>query len=104
DAIPASGGLITLRTGTVPDASGAPCVFIDISDTGVGIPAEAIAKIFEPFYTTKTRGTGLGLPSPRNSRWRMEARSLYRVSQARAPSSASPSLPIRRPDLCHRLS
>jgi len=61
DAIPASGGLISLRTGTVPDASGAPCVFIDISDTGMGIPAAEIAKVFEPFYTTKTRGTGLGL-------------------------------------------
>src|SRR5262249_9541124 len=60
-AIPASGGLMVLRTGTVPAASGAPCVFIDISDTGVGIPAEAIGKIFEPFYTTKARGTGLGL-------------------------------------------
>ena len=61
DAIPASGGLLTVRTGTVPDASGTPCVFIDISDTGVGISAAALAKVFEPFYTTKARGTGLGL-------------------------------------------
>jgi two-component system, NtrC family, sensor kinase len=36
---------------------------IDISDTGNGIPAEAMPQIFEPFFTTKTdgRGTGLGL-------------------------------------------
>jgi two-component system, NtrC family, sensor kinase len=36
---------------------------IDVSDTGGGIPAEAMPQIFEPFFTTKTdgRGTGLGL-------------------------------------------
>jgi len=34
---------------------------VKISDTGKGIPAEAIDKVFEPFYTTKDKGTGLGL-------------------------------------------
>ena len=35
---------------------------VDISDTGVGIPPEALAHVFEPFFTTKgVRGTGLGL-------------------------------------------
>lgn len=34
---------------------------IAISDTGVGIPADAIEKIFDPFFTTKDSGTGLGL-------------------------------------------
>ncbi len=38
-------------------------VVLDVADTGVGIPREEQAKIFEPFYTTKQpgRGTGLGL-------------------------------------------
>ena len=34
---------------------------IAVRDTGVGIPQEEIDKIFKPFYTTKTRGAGLGL-------------------------------------------
>jgi signal transduction histidine kinase len=38
-------------------------VHVSIVDTGMGIPAERLARIFEPFYTTKSpgRGTGLGL-------------------------------------------
>ena len=34
---------------------------IAIADTGVGIPIEQLTRIFEPFYTTKEDGTGLGL-------------------------------------------
>lgn len=36
-------------------------VEIHISDTGPGIPSDQLQKIFEPFYTTKASGTGLGL-------------------------------------------
>jgi signal transduction histidine kinase len=36
-------------------------VHIDIKDTGKGIPANKIKTIFEPGYTTKQRGWGLGL-------------------------------------------
>ncbi len=36
-------------------------VFIGIKDTGCGIPPHVLERIFEPFYTTKTKGTGLGM-------------------------------------------
>jgi two-component system, sporulation sensor kinase E len=49
-------GIITLATGTGPDA-----VMISVADNGVGIPQETLSRIFEPFYTTKQKGSGLGL-------------------------------------------
>jgi two-component system NtrC family sensor kinase len=38
-------------------------VVADVSDTGTGIPAELLARIYDPFFTTKAigQGTGLGL-------------------------------------------
>src|SRR5216117_2930796 len=50
------GGVLTLQTG-----SGAEGVWVSIADTGCGIPPEQLNRIFEPFYTTKKRGSGLGL-------------------------------------------
>ena len=37
-------------------------VVVRISDTGVGMDAEALARAFEPYFSTKATGTGLGLP------------------------------------------
>lgn len=58
DAMP-GGGEIRLETGQIPDRPG--WLRLVIADTGSGIPAEALPKIFDPFYTTKPGGTGLGL-------------------------------------------
>ncbi len=50
------GGQLTIITGTTSDE-----VWVSIADTGGGIPHEQINRIFEPFYTTKKKGSGLGL-------------------------------------------
>jgi PAS domain S-box-containing protein len=55
----AGGGEIHVETGRTPDRPG--WVRLTVSDTGPGIPADAISKIFDPFFTTKRSGTGLGL-------------------------------------------
>ena len=55
------GGLLTLTTDGVKRGED-DFVRVTIRDTGKGIDAEILAKIFVPFFTTKTQGTGLGLP------------------------------------------
>jgi PAS domain S-box-containing protein len=52
-------GEIRIETRSVDTPPGG--VQLVVSDTGRGIPPEAISRIFDPFYTTKTDGTGLGL-------------------------------------------
>jgi signal transduction histidine kinase len=48
---------------TITEDSKESLATITISDTGVGIPQELVEKIFEPLFTTKQVGTGLGLSS-----------------------------------------
>jgi signal transduction histidine kinase len=55
------GGLLTLATDRVQRGED-DFVQVTIRDTGKGIAAEVLEKIFVPFFTTKTQGTGLGLP------------------------------------------
>jgi two-component system cell cycle sensor histidine kinase/response regulator CckA len=72
DAMP-NGGRLQLRTSNVTageserfHAKGMPAadyVLVEVTDTGTGIPAKIVDKIFEPFFSTKEvgKGTGLGL-------------------------------------------
>jgi signal transduction histidine kinase len=55
EAMP-DGGTLTIRTWSTSDA-----VVASVSDTGVGIPPENLEKIFQPLFSTKTKGIGLGL-------------------------------------------
>jgi two-component system, cell cycle sensor histidine kinase and response regulator CckA len=72
DAMP-EGGKLVLETGTFtvsdvaakrrPDMTPGDYVMLSVTDSGLGMDEETVARIFEPFYTTKARdvGTGLGL-------------------------------------------
>ncbi|MDR2618052.1 MAG: PAS domain S-box protein [Treponema sp.] len=50
------GGRLTIKTEALDTE-----IRITVADTGIGIPGENLEKIFEPYYTTKDTGSGLGL-------------------------------------------
>ena len=79
DALGEEGGTITLRTGVVhsrelkddrfgqrrPDEGSTPAhgkyVYLEVADTGVGMIQDTLNRIFDPFFSTKFTGRGLGL-------------------------------------------
>jgi signal transduction histidine kinase len=56
EAMP-GGGSIRLEVGKAAEGQ----VRLVLADSGLGIPPENLANIFEPFFSTKAKGTGLGL-------------------------------------------
>lgn len=61
----ARGEVILRARGEVSVPGGSAGVRIEVNDTGPGIAADAVEKIFRPYFTTKAGGTGLGLPTSR---------------------------------------
>ncbi|MFH1429688.1 MAG: ATP-binding protein, partial [Candidatus Margulisiibacteriota bacterium] len=69
NAMEEKGGSIKVRTGIMYDEElNTNKLYIDIEDTGPGIPQDILDKIFDPFFTTRRNegGTGLGLPIVKN--------------------------------------
>jgi PAS domain S-box-containing protein len=62
EAMKDAGGDLKIRS--MLDAEG--CLVVSVSDTGVGLPAEGVEQIFDPFHTTKPLGTGMGLTITRS--------------------------------------
>jgi signal transduction histidine kinase len=60
-AMPGRGSL------TIDASAESRTVTLRIRDTGVGMDEEALARVFEPYFSTKTTGTGLGLPIARRN-------------------------------------
>jgi len=57
-------GELTLTIGSQLTADGK--VAVSVGDTGVGLPAENLERIFDPFFSTKPQGTGMGLALTRS--------------------------------------
>ncbi len=51
-----AGGVLTMSSGRKGEG-----IFVQVADTGAGIPADILPRIFQPFFSTKQRGSGLGL-------------------------------------------
>jgi PAS domain S-box-containing protein len=62
EALPPEGGLVSVRV-THAESPGdeRPYLALEVSDSGCGVDAAALAQIFDPFFTTKGAGRGLGL-------------------------------------------
>ena len=62
EAMKETGGVLTVKT----ERSECGQLMISVSDTGVGLPAEKAAEIFNAFFTTKSQGSGMGLAISRS--------------------------------------
>lgn len=90
DAMETKGGRLSINLYDNEDRS---YVIMEISDTGIGIPRENLNRIFDNKFTTKEKGTGLGLKIAKNCVERLGG-SLSIISEENLGTSITISLPI----------
>jgi PAS domain S-box-containing protein len=88
DAMP-EGGTLTVRTWSEGES-----LFAEVEDTGGGIPEDDLAKVQEPFYTSKRHGTGLGLSVVRSIAWEHGGK-MTMQSQVGRGTTVRIELPVR---------
>ncbi len=68
-------------------------VYMDLVDSGPGIPEDKLSQLFKPFFTTKSQGTGLGLVLSRNLAIKMGGHLDYLVNNERSGAHFRLTLP-----------
>ena len=72
-------------------------VALDVRDTGVGMDLEAAGRAFEPYFSTKTGGSGLGQPNAKRY-VELSGGSISLVSAPGAGTTVTLTLPVAPPD------
>ena len=72
-------------------------IVLRVTDTGVGMDEEALARVFEPYFSTKTTGTGLGLPIARRN-IELSGGSIEVHSEKSVGTIVTVRLPVLSPD------
>jgi signal transduction histidine kinase len=85
------GGTLTVRAAAEPGA-----VAITIADTGVGMEPEAVERAFEPYFSTKTAGSGLGLANAKRN-IELSGGTIAITSAPRAGTTLRVTLPVALP-------
>jgi two-component system, NtrC family, sensor kinase len=91
------GGTLAIGATRVADGAGGARLRVTVRDTGEGIPAAALARVAEPFFTTKADGTGLGLAIAKRF-VEQNAGALTIVSREREGTVVTITLPASVPD------
>ena len=89
------GGKLEISTRKIIRPEDTQCAEIRLSDTGCGIAAGDLSKIFDPFYTTRNKGTGLGLTIVHNLT-KMHGGSIDIISSEGSGTECILTLPLRQ--------
>lgn len=97
------GGTLAIRAfaghrpgGPSSAATGTDRVTVEVVDSGIGMDADALARIFEPYFSTKATGTGLGLTIARRN-VELIGGAIFVESERGTGTTVTMELPVQRP-------